>query len=94
MKICKIKDNTGKAYLENFIIWKDEFDNSEIFLFLIRIIMNFFYRLFYIFIIKNLTAIHIIFSNLFYSSTLGWIGNYVKNDSNKNGLLGVFNLTI
>ena len=33
MKICKIKDNNGKTYLENFKIWKDEIDTKNIYLF-------------------------------------------------------------
>ena len=54
LKICKIKDNTNITYLENFKIWKDEINIVKIILLLIGIIINFFYRLFYILIIKNL----------------------------------------
>ena len=76
LKICKIEDKTNKSYFfENFKIWKDEINIVEIIILLIGIIINFFYRLFYFFIIKNLTAIHIIFSNLFYSTLLSTIGN-------------------
>ena len=76
LKICKIKDNKNKIYFENFKIWwKNEFKIGKILLLLIGIIMNFFYRLFYILTIKNLTAIHIIFSNLFYTTLLILLGN-------------------
>ena len=54
--------------------------------------MNFFYRLFYILIIKNLTAIHIIFSNLFYTTLLEWIGMIDLN--NNTSFFYVFNLII
>jgi len=83
IKICKIEDKKDKTYfLENFKVWKDEIKIGKIFLLLFGIIMNFFYRLFYILIIKNLTAIHIIFSNLFYTYLLVIIGNieiYLNN---------------
>ena len=76
LKICKIKGKINESYFfENFKIWKDEININKILSLLIGIIINFFYRLFYILIIKNLTAIHIIFSNLFYSSLLASIGN-------------------
>ena len=76
LKICRIKYNTDTTYLEHFKIWKDDITNNsaEIFLLLIGIIMNFFYRLYYFLIIKNLTEIHIIFSNLVYTFFLLWIG--------------------
>ena len=82
LKICKIKDKTFNTYFfENFQIWwKDDINNKEIILLLIGIIMNFLYRLFYILIIKNLTAIHVIFSNLFYSPLLYLIGSLAKNN--------------
>ena len=91
LKICKIKDkddytdNTDNTYfLENFKIWwKDQINFSGIFLLLIGIIMNFFYRLFYILIIKNLTTIHIIFSFIFYTTLLAWTGTLIKNDYDK-----------
>ena len=83
LKICKIKDKTNESYFfENFKIWKDEINIGKIIILLIGIIINFFYRLFYIFIIKNLTAIHIIFSNLFYSTLLTSIGNIFNNGQN------------
>jgi len=100
MKICKIKDINyniaGKTYLENFKIWKDEIDNNEIFLLSIGIISNFFYRIFYFIIIKNLTAIHTIFSNLFYSTILAWIGSFVKDNKNNNNnyVMDAFNFII
>ena len=94
MKICKIKDNNGKTYLENFKIWKDEIDTSKIILLLIGIITNFFYRLFSIIIIKNLTAIHIIFSNLLYSTLLSWIGTFIQNNNNNKFLIDLFNFII
>ena len=76
LKICKIKHNNNTTYLENFKIWwKNEIKIDKILLLLIGIIMNFFYRLFYILMIKNLTVIHIIFSNLFYTTLLALIGN-------------------
>ena len=82
LKICQIKDN-NIMYFEHFKIWlEDEINISGIFLLLIGIIMNFFYRLFYILIIKNLTAIHIIFSNLFSAyllAIIGYINNYINN---------------
>jgi len=85
LRICKIKDDTDNTYfLENFKIWKDEINFKEIFSLLIGIIMNFFYRLFYILIIKNLTAIHIIFSFIFYTILLEWTGTLIKNNYNKN----------
>ena len=93
LEICRIKDNTNKVYFENFKIWwNDEFNTSVIFLLLIGIIMNFFYRLFYILIIKTLTAIHIIFSNLFYTTLLEWIGMIILN--NNTSFFYVFNLII
>ena len=61
--------------IENFKIWWNEIKIDKILLLLIGIIMNFFYKLFYILIIKYLTAIHIIFSNLFYTTLLTLIGN-------------------
>ena len=63
LKICRIKYNTDTTYLEHFKIWKDDITNNsaEIFLLLIGIIMNFFYRLYYFLIIKNLTAIILYF---------------------------------
>ena len=75
MKICNIKDNANKSYFfENFKIWwNDEINIGKIIILLIGILINFFYRLFYFLIIKNLTAIHIIFSNLFYTTLLEWI---------------------
>jgi len=89
LKICKIKNdvnnNNDEAYLESIKIWlKDIYDNIyiEIFLLLIGMIVNYFYRLFYFLIIKYLNAIHIIFSNLIYTSFLIWIG-YIKT-SNKD----------
>jgi len=86
LKICKIKVSTNNTYfLENFKIWwKDEINFYGIFLLLIGIIMNFFYRLFYILIIKNLTAIHIMFQFIFYTTLLGWIGNLTKNNYSNN----------
>ena len=85
LKICKIKDNTNKIYLENFKIWwNDEINISKIIILLIGVILNYFYRLFYILIIKNLTAIHIIFSFLFYTYFLGMIGNIKNYLDNKN----------
>ena len=85
LKICKIKDNTNKIYLENFKIWwNDEINIINIIILLIGVILNFFYRLFYILIIKNLTAIHIIFSFLFYTYFLGMIGNIKNYLDNKN----------
>ena len=56
-----------------------EFNIGKIIILLIGILINFFYRLFYFLIIKNLTAIHIIFSNLFYSTLLASIGNMFYN---------------
>ena len=100
LKICRIKDNKYESYFfENFRIWwNDEFNISGIFLLLTGIIMNFFYRLFYILIIKNLTAIHIIFSNLFYTNLLGSI-RYIKilinsEDNNNINLINIFILFI
>ena len=85
LKICKIKDNTNKTYLENFKIWwNDEINISKIIILLIGVILNYCYRLFYILIIKNLTAIHIIFSFLFYTYFLGMIGNIKNYLDNKN----------
>ena len=85
LKFCKIKDNTNKTYLENFKIWwNDEIQISKIIILLIGVIINFFYRLFYILIIKNLTAMHIIFSFLFYTYFLGMIGNIKNYFDNKN----------
>ena len=85
LKICKIKDNTNKIYLENFKIWwNDEINISKIIILLIGVILNYCYRLFYILIIKNLTAIHIIFSFLFYTYFLGMIGNIKNYLDNKN----------
>ena len=84
LKICKIENNG--TYLENFKIWwEEEINISGILLILFGIIMNFFYRLFYILIIKNLTAIHIIFSYLFYATLLSFIGNiFYSNNDNKD----------
>jgi len=112
LKICKITYNTNKNdninktyFLENFKIWKDEIDIGGIILLIIGIITNFFYRLFYILLIKYLTAIHIIFSNLIYSYFLLWIGNIVfivnnkesnDNDNNNNNksnfIIFIFNI--
>jgi hypothetical protein len=76
MKICNIENKEDETYfLENFKIWINEINIGQIIFLLIGIIMNFFYRLFYFLIIKNLTAIHIIFSNLFYTTLLTLIGN-------------------
>jgi len=78
LKICKIKDdiNNDTTYLENFKIWwKNEIEKGKILLLLIGIIIDFFYKLFYFLIIKNLTAIHIIFSKLFYTTLLTLVGN-------------------
>ena len=98
LEICRIKDNTNKAYFENFKIWwNDEFNTNGIFLLLIGIIMNFFYRLFYILIIKTLTAIHIIFSNLFYTNLLGSIGYIqilINSEDNNINLINIFILFI
>jgi len=81
LEICKLN-----GYLENIIIWLDDIGHNiiqEILLLLIGMIMYFFYRLFYFLIIKYLNAIHIIFSNLIYTSFLIWIGysNTSKNRS-------------
>ena len=93
MKICTIKDNVNKAYFfENFKIWKAEINTGNIIFLLTGTMMNFFYRLFYILIIKNLTAIHIIFSNLFYTTLLEWIGMIDLN--NNTSFFYVFNLII
>ena len=89
LKICKIKDN-GSTYLENFKIWwEDEFNTSGILLLLIGIIVNFLYRLFYFLIIKNLTAIHIIFSFIFYANLLSLIGNIKKDFDNPNNNINI-----
>ena len=94
LKICKIKDNTDITYLENFKIWwKDEINITNItniILLIIGIIMNFLYRLFYFLTIKYLTAIHIIFSFIFYSYILGWIGNLIKNNNKNTAFIYVF----
>ena len=81
LKICKFEEG-GKTYFENIKLWAEYFYSSRnillnILLLLIGIIMNCLYRLFYIFIIKNLTAIHFIFSNIFYTNLLVWIGGVV-----------------
>ena len=85
LKICKIKTDNNETYLENIKVWlEDIYDYNiyiEIFLLLIGIIVNYFYRLFYFLIIKYLNAIHIIFSNLIYTTFLIWIG--YMNTSNK-----------
>ena len=82
LKICKIKysiDNKEKYFLENFKKWPNDFSKTkniilEIFLLLFGMFIYFFYRLFYILIIRSLNAIHIIFSNLIYTSLLIWVG--------------------
>ena len=85
MKICNIENKEDETYfLENFKIWINEINIGQIIFLLIGIIMNFFYRLFYFLIIKNLTAIHIIFSNLFSTYLLviiGCIKIYLYNSS-------------
>ena len=91
LKICKIKDETDKTdntyFLENFKIWwKDPNIFRGLFLLLIGIIMNFFYRLFYFLIIKNLTVIHIIFSFIFYTILLAWTGTLIKNNYDKHNI--------
>ena len=76
LKICKTKYNE-KYYLENFKIWPNDISDNiilEIVLLLFGMFIYFFYRLFYILIIRSLNAIYIIFSNLIYTSLLIWIG--------------------
>ena len=86
--ICKIKEKEkDKFYLDNFKIWFDDIKKiSELLSLLFGMFINFFYKLFYILIIRNLTAIHIIFSNLIYTSFLIWIGftSNNKDDNNKD----------
>ena len=57
LKICKIKDNTDKFYFENYKIWWEDktkiLGALSLLLLLFGIIMNFLYRLFYFYIIKN-----------------------------------------
>ena len=83
MKICNIeKDKT--YFFENFKIWAEDINIGQTIFLLIGIIMNCFYRLFYFLIIKNLTAIHILFSNLFSTYFLVIIGSlkmYIYNHS-------------
>jgi len=96
LEICKIKDiKTGKIYLENFRIWIDytKINFGKICLFLIGLTTYFLNRLFYFFIIRNLTIMHIIFSNIIYSYFLLLIGFIIikinKKDINNN-YLGIF----
>jgi len=81
VEICKVKYNTNTTYLENYKVWIDDMGNNtnEIFFLIIGAIANCFYRVFYFFIIKNLTAIHIIFSNLSYATILTWFGKFCND---------------
>ena len=88
LNICQVRDS-DKAYLENFKMWKSDFkiNFGNICLFLIGIITYFLNRLFYIFIIRNLTIIHVIFSNIVYSYSLlliGFIYFLIKKINNEN----------
>ena len=99
LEICKILDTNKVAYLENFKIWSiDIYKNNiifELFFLLIGIITNFLYRLFYILIIKNLNTIHIIFSNLIYTSLLIWIGAAkIFNEDNTQKNFPVFKVIV
>jgi hypothetical protein len=100
LEICKIKDMADKTYLENFKIWINDFkiDFGTICLFLIGITTYFLNRLFYIFIIRNLTIIHIIFSNFVYSYFLLLIGFitflYKTNKNDNNYHLGIIIINI
>ena len=71
---CNIKNNaTNETYFENIPLYWETFTEGikyffiEMLLFLIGIITNFFFQLFYIIVIKLLTPIHIIFLNLTYT---------------------------
>jgi len=94
--VCKINNNNDnndndEYYLENIIIWLEDIGHNiiqEIFLMLFGMIMNYFYRLFYFLIIKYLNAIHIIFSNLIYTSILIWIG-YIFVSKNRSPIYKV-----
>ena len=82
MDICKVSnDDENTTYFENLkIYW--EIQNSakdviiEIFSLILGLIVNYLYNLYYILIIKYLTPVHIIFSNLIYSFFLSIIGNF------------------
>ena len=90
LKMCRIKENKNTTYLENFKIWwKNEIEIGKIILMLIGIITNFFYRLFYFLVIKNLAAMHIIVSNLFYTTLLTLLGNTFI-DYNRNLIIDFF----
>jgi hypothetical protein len=86
MKICKFTKNK-EYFLDNFIIWSEDFDKNifrEIILLLFGMFINFLYRLFYILIIRIFTAIHIIFSNLIYTSLLLWFGHLINYQKKYN----------
>ena len=83
LKICKINDG-NKSYFENFYLYfKTLNSDTELLLFelifFVGIITNFFYMFYYILIIKKLTPIHSIFSNLTYSFLLQLVGYFYEN---------------
>ena len=84
LNICKIKDG-NKSYFENFYFyWKTLISDTELLIFeliffFVGIITNFFYMFYYILIIKNLTHIHSIFSNLTYTFLLQLVGYFYEN---------------
>ena len=104
LEICKILNDNNvhdkSVYLENFSIWSKDINSNniffELFFLLIGIVMNFLYRLFYILIIKNISATHIIFSNLIYTNLLKWIGFIIKymNEDNILNHIPVFKIIV
>ena len=84
LNICKIYGD-NKSYFENFNFYFQTLNDDielllfELIFFFVGIITNFFYMFYYILIIKNLTPIHSIFSNLTYSFLLQLMGYFYEN---------------